>query len=57
MLMSDKIRMRELVTGIGNALKGHRGRLSKLHREATGSKVAPELLAEQRLYIRLVIDH
>jgi hypothetical protein len=30
--------------------------LRKFHREATGSKVAPELLAEQRLDIRLVIE-
>ena len=57
MLMSDGIRIRDFVPSIRNALNCHRRRLRKFHREATGAKFAPELLAEQRLDIRLVIDH
>ena len=40
-----------------DALKCHGGGLGKLHREAVGAEVAPELLAEQHLDIRLIIDH
>ena len=32
-------------------------RLGKFHSEAAGPQVMPELLAEQHLNIRLVIDH
>ena len=45
------------VACIGDALKCHGGGLRKLHREAAGAKVAPELLAEQHLDIRLIINH
>jgi hypothetical protein len=31
--------------------------LRKFHREATNSEFTPELLAKERLDIRLVIDH
>jgi hypothetical protein len=33
------------------------GRMGKLHCEPTGAEVAPELLAEQNLHIRFVIDY
>ena len=42
---------------IGDALKCRGGGLGKLHGEAAGAEVAPELLAEQHLDIRLIIDH
>src|SRR6185437_1397189 len=46
-----------LLTGICNALKRHRSRLCKFHSEATSAEFAPELLAEKRLDVRLVVDH
>jgi hypothetical protein len=33
------------------------GRLRKLRREAAGAQVAPEVLAEQNLDIRLIVNH
>ena len=42
---------------IGNALKRHGAGLGKLHREAAGAEIAPELLAEQHLDVGLVINH
>src|SRR5208282_2338349 len=44
------------VAGIGDALKGHRGRLRKLHCEAAGAQIAPELLPEQHFDIGLIVD-
>ena len=41
----------------GDALECHGGGLSKLRREAASAKVAPKLLTEQHLYVRLIIDH
>jgi hypothetical protein len=38
-------------------LKCGRSGRGKLHREATGTQVMPELLAEQHLDIRLVVHH
>ena len=40
-----------------NALKRRGGGLRKFHCEAVGAEVAPELLAEQHLHIRLIVDH
>ena len=40
-----------------NALERYRSRLRELHREAVGAQVPPELLPEQKLDVRLVIDH
>ena len=57
MLMSDRIRMRDRVACVSDALKSHGSRLRKFHCEAAGAQVAPELLAEQHLDIGLVIDH
>jgi hypothetical protein len=31
--------------------------LGKFHREATLAQVAPEMLAEQQLHIRLIVNH
>jgi hypothetical protein len=45
------------VACIGDALKSHRGGLCKLHREAVGPEIAPELLAKQNLHIGLIINH
>ena len=45
------------VACVGDALERHAGGLGKLHREATGAEVAPELLAEQNLHIGLIINH
>ena len=42
---------------ISDALKRRRGGLGKFHRKAACAQVAPELLAEQQLDIRLIIDH
>ena len=38
--------MQRFLASIGNALKRHRGRLRKFHREATSAQIAPELLSE-----------
>src|ERR1700679_2957657 len=35
----------------------HDGRLYKLHREAAGAQIAPELLPEQQFNVRLIVDH
>jgi len=37
-------------------LKGAIRRLGKIHREAAGAEVAPELLAKKHLNIRFVVD-
>src|SRR5450755_799155 len=42
---------------ISDALKRHSARLRKIHREPAGTKIVPELLAEQHLDIRLIVDH
>ena len=42
---------------MGNAPKGHGGGLGKLHGEPASAKVAPELLSEQNLDVRLVVNH
>ena len=57
MLMSERIKMRRPVACISDALKCHGGGLRKLHREAVSAEVAPELLAEQHLDIRLIVNH
>ena len=49
--------MSDTVACISDALKCHGGGLRKLHREAAGAEVAPELLAEQHLDIRLIVNH
>ena len=49
--------MSDTAACISDALKGHGGGLRKLHCEAVGAKVAPELLAEQNLHIGLIINH
>ena len=55
--MSERIRDERHGRRIGDALKCHGGGLGKLHGEATGAEVAPELLAKQNFDIRLIIDH
>ena len=40
-----------------DALKCHGGGLRKFHCEAAGAEVAPELLAEQHLDVRLIVNH
>ena len=42
---------------VGNALQRRWGRLGKLHGEAAGAQVVPELLPEQQFDVRFVIDH
>ena len=57
MLMSDRIRISEAPSGVADdARSASHGGLRELHREAPGAEVAPELLAEQRLDVRLVVD-
>ena len=46
-----------MVRGIGNALKRHGSGLRKFHRETGGAEVAPELLAEQNLDIRFIVNY
>ena len=43
------------VACIGDALKCHGGGLRKFQCEAVGAEVAPELLAEQHLDVRLIV--
>ena len=57
MLMSDRIRISDLLDGVGNARQRVGGRNGKVHHETLRAQVAPELLAEQRLDVGLVIDH
>ena len=45
------------VACLSDALKCHGSGLRKFHREPVSAEIAPELLAEQNLDIRLVIDH
>ena len=40
-----------------DALKCHGADWRKFHGEAAGAQIAPELLAEQRLDIRLIVNH
>ena len=42
---------------VSDALKRRRSGLGKFHREAAGADITPELLAEQQLHVRLVVDH
>ena len=46
-----------LLDGGGDARKRIRRRIGKIHHEALGAQIAPELLAEQRLHVGLVIHH
>jgi len=41
----------------GDALECHGGGLSKLRREAASAKVAPKLLMERHLHVRLIVNH
>ena len=49
--------MSDASAGIGDALQRRGGGLRKLHREAPGAQIAPELLAEQHLDIGLIVNH
>src|SRR5664279_3819911 len=42
---------------ISDALKRHGAGLGKLHCKSAGAEVMPELLAEQHLDIRVIVDH
>ena len=42
---------------IGDALKGRWGRLGKLHGEPARPQIMAELLPEQQLNVRLIVDH
>ena len=44
------------VACISDALKCDGGGLGKLHGEAVGAEVAPEVLAKQHLDIRFIVD-
>ena len=57
MLISDKIRMGEMAFRVAYIAQRRRRGLAEFHGKAAGAKVAPELLAKQRLDVRLVVDH
>ena len=42
---------------ISDALKRRRSRLGKVHRETARAEIVPELLAEQQLNVRRVVNH
>ena len=46
-----------LLDGVGDARQRVRRRNGKIHHEALRAQIAPELLAEQRLDVGLVVDH
>ena len=53
---SSTVSADQCTRGVADALKGAVRRLGKFHRESTGAKIAPKLLAKQHLDIRFVVN-